>query len=60
LPNKHEAILQEFADRVSALVEASKATGRISEDMADLIDSHPPDDLRILYRKLFKTEPTEE
>src|SRR5262249_23333373 len=60
LPKKHVAILVKFADRVADLVENMKETGRVSDEMADLIDSRKPEELKVLYRKLFKTDPTKE
>jgi hypothetical protein len=53
LPNKDKVILEQFAERLSGLVEDCKRDGRVNDVAAALIDKHSQEARDNLYRELF-------
>jgi hypothetical protein len=54
LTDQHRAILAKFADHVAGIVETCHATGRVSDEAAELIDSYGFSDMQRAYsRRLF-------
>jgi hypothetical protein len=57
LPDSDVAVLKQFADKIASDMAICRKTGRVIDDVADLIEEYRSEERKRLYHQLFGEDP---